>query len=160
MKYFKIIEFTESETAKAKGISNNCEDWQIGNVVEMVDELLDPLREAWGIYCKENNLGSAALRVTSGIRSKKLNEAVGGSKTSSHYLGYAADLKPYNGKMSEFKKFCLLWLKNKSFDQFISENETNNVPQWIHIGYKRYDGSQRNQYLKSLKGVSNKYYPL
>ena len=94
MKYFKIIEFTESETAKAKGINNNCEDWQIGNVVEMVDELLDPLREAWGIYCKENNLGSAALRVTSGIRSKKLNEAVGGSKTSSHYLGYAADLKP------------------------------------------------------------------
>ena len=137
MKYFKIDEFTSSPTAKAHGINNVCEEWQLLNTEEMVNKLLDPLREAWGEYCKINNLGTGALRVTSGIRSKKLNEAVGGSKTSSHYLGYAADLVPYNGKLLEFKLFCIEWLKNKSFDQFISEDEVDGVPSWIHIGYKR-----------------------
>jgi hypothetical protein len=155
MKYFKISEFANSATAKLYGIPNDCEEWQLRNVEEFVDNLLDPLREAWGEYCKENGLGTGALRVTSGIRSKQLNEIVGGSKTSSHYLGFAADLVPYNGKLLEFKKFCMAWLKNKSFDQFISEDEVNGVPGWIHIGYKRYNGAQRNEYKKM---INDKYY--
>lgn len=157
MKYFKVSEFTYSATAKQYNISNKCEQWQIDNVIEMVDELLDSLREAWGEYCKQNNLGNPALRVTSGIRSKKLNEFVGGSKTSSHYIGSAADLVPFNGKLLEFKLFCIEWLKDKSFDQFISEDEVNGVPSWIHIGYKRYDGSKRHQFKKM---VNDKYYPI
>ena len=155
MKYFKMSEFTNSATAKLHNIPNNCEEWQLRNVEEMVDKLLDPLREAWGEYCKENGLGTGALRVTSGIRSKLLNEFVGGSKTSSHYFGFAADLVPYNGKLLEFKNFCMTWLKNKSFDQFISEDEVNGVPGWIHIGYKRYNGVQRNEYKKM---INDKYY--
>jgi putative chitinase len=124
----------------------------------MLNNLLDPLREAWGEYCVQNNLGNPALRVSSGIRSKKLNEKVGGSETSSHYIGSAADLIPYNKKLQKFKLFCIDWLRDKEFDQMISENENSKgVPQWIHIGYKRYDGSKRHQFKKM---VNNKYYPL
>lgn len=158
MKYFTLEEFTRSETAKKYNIDNTPTQYQINNMEEMVNNLLDPLREDWGEYCKQNNLGNPALRVSSGIRSKKLNEKVGGSNTSSHYIGFAADLVPYNKKLKEFKLFCIEWLKNKEFDQMISENENSKgVPQWIHIGYKRYDGTHRKQYLKMTK---NKYYPL
>ena len=154
MKYFKIDEFIKSDTAKLYNINNTPEQWQIDNINEFVDTLLDPLRKNWETYCGNNNLGSAAIIITSGIRSKALNKKVGGSNTSSHYYGYAADLVPKNGKLKEFKDFCVYWLKDKKFDQMISEDEnTRGVPGWIHLGYKRYDGSQRKQFLRMKNGV-------
>ena len=125
----------------------------------MVENLLDPLREAWGIYCNKYKLGNPAIKVSSGIRSEKLNEAVGGSKTSSHYYGLAADLVPVNGNLAQFKKFCMDWLVNEDFDQFISEDEDkNSVPRWIHIGYRQGStGKKRHQFLYMKNG---KYYTL
>lgn len=155
MKFFTIKEFIYSDKAKQLGIDNTPTQSQITHVIEFVEKLLDPLREAWGIYCKENNLGNAALRVSSGIRCKALNTAVGGSTTSAHYRGYAADLIPYNGKLLEFKNFCINWLSDKNFDQFISEDEHNGIPRWIHIGYKNSVNIFRKQY-KYM--VNNKYY--
>lgn len=158
MKYFSIAEFTKSDTAKKKGIDNTPTQYQIDNATEFIENLLDPLREAWGHYCKQHALGTPAIKVSSGIRSKALNEAVNGSKTSAHYHGYAADLVPYNGELAVFKKFCVDWLFDKDFDQFISEDENKNgVPRWIHIGYKHGTGKQRHQYLYM---VNNKYYTL
>lgn len=158
MKYFTLNEFIKSDTAKKLGIDNTPTKTQKNHVIEFVDNLLDPLREAWEEYCNRHKLGSPALRVTSGIRSNALNKAVGGSKTSAHYLGYAADLVPYNGQLAHFKKFCVNWLFDKDFDQMISEAEDNNgIPQWIHIGYKNSAGKQREQYLYMKNG---KYYYL
>ena len=158
MKYFSIAEFTRSDTAKKKGIDNTPTQYQIDNATEFIENLLDPLREAWGVYCKQKGLGNPAIRVSSGIRSEALNKAVRGSKTSAHYHGYAADLIPYNGELAEFKKFCVDWLFDKDFDQMISEDEdSNRVPGWIHIGYKHSSGKQRKQYLYMVDG---KYYYL
>ena len=158
MKYFTIDEFVRSEVAAEKKIDNTPTDYQKSNIIEMVENLLDPLREAWGVYCEQRHLGTPAIRVTSGVRSKALNAGDGGSKSSAHYHGYAADFVPYNGQLREFKKFCVDWLFDKDFDQFISENEDkNNVPDWIHIGYKHGTGKQRHQYLYM---VNNKYYTL
>jgi putative chitinase len=157
MKYFTLKEFIVSEQAKKLSIDNTPTALQKANVIEFVNNLLDPLREAWGIYCKNNNLGTAALKITSGIRSKALNEAIGGSTTSSHYIGYAADIVPYNGKLLEFKNFCINWLSDKNFDQFISEDERNGIPRWIHIGYKNNVGLFRKQY-KYM--INNKYYTI
>lgn len=158
MKYFTMDEFIRSETAKKYGIDNTPTEYQKNNVIEMVDNLLDPLREAWAVECNKYKLGTAAISVSSGIRSKALNEAVGGSKTSAHYLGYAADLVPCNGNLRHFKKFCVNWLFDKDFDQFISEDEDkNHVPRWIHIGYKNSAGQFRRQYMYM---VNDKYYSL
>jgi putative chitinase len=74
-----------------------------------------------------------------------LNNAVGGSKTSAHTTGYAADLVPVNGKMTEFKTFVKEWLKDKKFDQYI--NEFSGSTEWVHIGLKNISGKQRKQYL-------------
>ena len=158
MRYFSLNEFIVSDTAKRLGIDNTPSEYQKNNIYEFVENLLDPLREGWNKYCKKHKLGTGAILVTSGIRSNLLNIAVGGSKTSAHYHGYAADLVPYNGRLDEFKKFCVNWLFDKDFDQMISEDEDDNgTPQWIHIGYKHGTGKQRHQYLYMKNG---KYYYL
>ena len=158
MRYFSLNEFIVSDTAKRLGIDNTPTEYQKNNIYEFVENLLDPLREGWDKYCKKHKLGTGAILVTSGIRSDLLNIAVGGSKTSAHYHGYAADLVPYNGQLSHFKKFCVNWLFDKDFDQMISEAEDDNgTPQWIHIGYKNSAGQQRHQYLYMVNG---KYYYL
>lgn len=159
MKYFELSEFTTSEEAEKRGIDNTPEQWQIDNCEEMVDNLIDPLREAWAVYCREEGLGTPALKVTSGIRSKALNDALpNASKTSSHFIGYAVDIYPYNGHLRKFKKFCYIWLQDKVFDQMISEEESvDGTPCWIHLGYKRYDGSQRKNFLSN---IGNKYMPI
>lgn len=48
----------------------------------LVDHILDPIREAWG----------KPIKINSGYRSKALNSKIGGSKTSDHMLGRAADI--------------------------------------------------------------------
>lgn len=152
MKYFELSEFTTSEEAEKRGIDNTPEQWQIDNCEEMVNNLIDPLREAWAVYCREESLGTPALKVTSGIRSKALNDALpNASKTSSHFIGYAVDLYPYNGRLKKFKRFAYKWLKGQDYDQMISEEESaDGTPRWLHIGYKRYDGSQRRQMLSNV----------
>jgi putative chitinase len=158
MKYFTLQEFIKSDTAARLGIDNTPSNYQKNNIIELVDNLLDPLRADWAVYCNRHKLGTAAIKITSGIRSETLNEALKGSKTSAHYHGWAADLIPCNGQLSQFKKFCIEWLMDKNFDQFISENEDSNcVPRWIHIGYKNSTGKQRRQFLYMK---NNKYYTL
>lgn len=159
MKYFTIDEFTRSEKADKLNIDNTPSAYQKNNIIELVDNLLDPLREAWAVECNKYKLGTPAIRVTSGVRNEVLNNALGGSKTSAHYHGYAADIVPCNGNMSHFKKFCINWLFDKDFDQFIAEDEEWNyrVPRWIHIGYKNCSGKQRREFLYM---VDNKYYTL
>lgn len=156
MKYFSIKEFTRSNTAVRLGIDNTPTQYQIDNATEFINNLLDPLRECWTAYCNMYGLGTGSITVTSGIRSKALNDAIKGSSTSAHCRGFAVDMVPANGFMPEFKKFCITWLQDKQFDQFISEDEDKNgTPGWIHLGYKSPNGSQRKQML-IMK--NNKYY--
>lgn len=137
MKYFTISEFLVSTTAKKRGIPNNPTLEEKKHIVELVVNLLDPLREAWG----------SAIKVTSGFRCPALNRAVGGVNNSAHMTGYAADLKPVNGKMKEFQAFAKKWIADKKFDQFIIEKPQNGIASWIHIGIKNQNGFQRKQFL-------------
>ena len=137
MKYFTIKELIKSVTANKKGIHNNPSLTEKDHLVELVENLLDPLREAWG----------SAIKVTSGFRCPALNRAVGGAKKSAHMTGYAADLKPVNGKMKEFQAFAKKWIADKKFDQFIIEKPQKGIASWIHIGIKNQNGLQRKQFL-------------
>ena len=137
MKYFTIGELIYSDTAKSKGIPNIPNAVQQQHLTELINNLLDPLREAWG----------SPIKVSSGFRSAELNKVIGGSNTSAHSLGYAADLIPTNGKMTEFKAFVMKWLKQNGikFDQYI--NEFKGSTQWVHLGLKNGKGQQRKLYL-------------
>lgn len=137
MKYFTIDELTYSDTAKRLGIVNRPTAEQQQHLEELINNLLDPLREAWG----------SPIKVTSGFRSAELNKAIGGSITSAHCLGYASDLIPYKGTIKDFKAFVRKWLRqnNIKFDQYINEFKGNT--EWVHLGLKNGAGQQRKQYL-------------
>lgn len=158
MKYFNISECTRSKTAIDKGIDNTPGTEHLEHIVEAIETLLDPLREAWADCCLGAGLDTPGIRISSGYRGPTLNAAVGGSTTSAHCHGYAFDLIPLNGKMTEFKSFCRRFLANRPFDQLISEGENEaGLPSWMHVGYKSPQGEQRRQFLSMRDG---KYYPM
>ena len=88
------------------------------------------------------------MKVTSGFRGFQLNKAVGGSTTSAHSIGAAADIVPVDGDMKKFKQFVKDWLKKTGtkFDQYIDE-KNGSGSEWVHLGLINKDGKQRCQYL-------------
>lgn len=141
--HFTLSEFIESSTAKKRNIDNTPNSEIVGNIQELVNMILEPLRAAWG----------SGIKVNSGYRCPALNKAVGGSFTSAHTTGWAADIKPANGKIAEFKSFVIKWLKNNNmaFDQYINEFSGNS--QWVHIALYNRNKQQRKQYLKYKNGI-------
>ena len=135
--YFTISELCKSDTARQLRIDNTPSEKIKGNLTKLI-EFLNPLREAWG----------SPIKVTSGYRCPKLNRAVGGSTTSAHLKGWAADLQPMNGNMKEFKTFIVNYLKDKRFDQCLLEKSA--FTEWIHIGLYNNYGLQRKQ-IKNIK---------
>lgn len=142
MKYFTIKELCASATATRLGIKNEPSKAALVNLESLVLNILDPLRAAWG----------GGIIVTSGYRSVALNKAVGGSTTSAHRYGYAADIVPADGRISVFKAFVVKWLKDNAinFDQYIDEQGGGS--EWVHIGIKSPSGNQRRQFLKYRNG--------
>ncbi len=146
--FFTLQEMIQSETAEKYNIDNTPNEIQVGNIKETINDLLDPFRKSWEDWCVINNLGKPGINVTSGFRSKYLNAKVGGSNTSAHLDGYAADLVPVNGKLREFRQFAETYMKGVMFDQCIFENvDDKGIPQWIHLGWKNRNGEQRRQML-------------
>ena len=82
MKYFKMKELSHSDTAVSLGIDNTPTAAAVPLMVELIDRVLDPLREHWGL----------PIRITSGYRCPELNEEVGGVEDSYHMDGCAADI--------------------------------------------------------------------
>lgn len=142
MKYFSIKELTASAKATQLGIKNEPSKAAALNLESLVLNILDPLRAAWG----------GGIIVTSGYRSVALNKAVGGSNTSAHLYGYAADIVPADRRIAAFKAFCVKWLKDNAinFDQYIDEQGGGS--EWVHIGIKSPSGNQRRQFLKYRNG--------
>lgn len=126
MKYFTLEELTRSDTASIKHINNTPDESITEHLIELVEKLLDPIRERWAKYCDDNQLGNAGIRISSGFRNKELNKAVGGSSTSAHLTGYAADLQNVSGSREEFYQFLLNFLKDRNFDEcFIEKSSTS-----------------------------------
>ena len=85
MKYFILAEFLYSDTANKHQVANiPCDEELLAvlnNINALVDNVLDPLRA----------MIAHPIIITSGYRCQRVNELVGGSKTSQHLLGKAAD---------------------------------------------------------------------
>lgn len=144
MAYFTITEMVHSGTAQKLGIDNNPPASVRAHLTETIT-LLESIRMEWGKFCEQYELGTPALIVSSGYRSPALNKAVGGVKTSAHTLGYAADLQPVNGRQADFERFMAEVFSKKGYmyDQIIIEKSS--TARWVHVGYKKADGSQRRQ---------------
>lgn len=145
-KYFTYNELIKSSTADKLGIDNTPTDETVqNNIIELI-EVLDGVREAWTVKCEKECWGNPAIVVNSGYRCDALNNAIGGSKTSAHSIGAAADIEPENQRNKEFLRFLEKYLLDNRipFDQLLSEYpDKNGVPSWIHIGLKNRQGKQR-----------------
>jgi hypothetical protein len=85
--------------------------------------LLQPIRNKWG-----------PVVVNSGYRSEAVNLAIGGSKSSQHCKGEAADFRTPTADLWE----VYLWiLDNLNFGQCIYEEK--GTAKWIHISLPRVD---------------------
>ena len=142
-KYFTLKELCASETAKKKGIENFPTFEVAEHLRDLTEKILDPLREAWG----------SPIRVTSGYRCTKLNNAVGGVSTSCHKLGWCADLQDPKGNTERLIEVARQWviLNGIRFDQLIRETPKDGRTVWLHIGLYSPTGSQRGQILNIVK---------
>lgn len=134
MKYFTIKELVKSSTAEAKGIDNTPTQEVERNLTALVDNVLAPLRAIYG----------KPITVNSGYRCPELNKAVGGSATSDHVKGFAADITCSNKKENAIL-FDII-KNNLIFDQLIWEKGNNEYPDWVHVSFN--PKRKRKQILK------------
>ena len=122
--YFSISELTASATALREGIDNRPSKCAYHLLHVLVQQLLDPIREAWG----------EPIVVSSGYRCKELNTLIGGVKNSHHMLGCAADIIAGN-RADHRRLFKLIQQMQQEgrikFTQLIWEGNGR----WIHISY-------------------------
>ena len=136
-KNFTLDEMTASSTSKTKGIINAPGVDEVCNMCALVHHVLQPLRDAM----KE------PIKIGSGYRCTRLNQAVGGVANSQHIKGQAADLC-IDGDMKKGRRWFNWILDNCEFDQLIWEhNAKGNY--WVHVSY-RADGKNRHQVINNL----------
>ena len=131
MKYFTIAELCRSATARRSGIDNTPPASAVKALTVLVDEVLDPLREAWG----------GPIRVNSGYRCPKLNKAVGGTPSSQHQRGEAADIT-VGSRSANRRLLALIKRLDLPVDQCIDEKSCR----WIHLSHR--SGYNRRMYMK------------
>ena len=114
------------------------------NIRALVEEVLDPVREAFG----------GPIVVNSGYRCERHNAAVGGVRNSQHLRGEAADIAPAGFKIqdsgfriqdsrfkAELERLKEIIIENGRFDQLIDYGT------FLHVSWKRF-GPNRKQKLK------------
>jgi len=127
-KDFSLEELIEAGSARRLGLDEqfNPSAEIIANLNKLARHVLQPLRDYFG----------QAIMVTSGYRSQKVNKAVGGSKTSDHLTGKAADIQLWtNGKNRNQELFDAVIKLKLPFKQMIDEFGSEDFPAWIHIAY-------------------------
>lgn len=131
-----LTELIKSPTASKIGIDNTPTGMVYNNLKESAVNLWQPVRDLLGV----------PIIISSGYRCQELNKAILGAKNSSHMYGYAIDFTaPKFGNTREIVKFLKSELPKRGikYDQIILEYPSS-PNSWVHLGYKKFNGSQRN----------------
>jgi zinc D-Ala-D-Ala carboxypeptidase len=122
---FSLNELTKSDTATRHDIDNTPTMQVIENLQDLVDNVLQPLREKFG-----------PVVVTSGYRSPAVNTKIGGSTTSDHCHGYAADFEVLG---MDNRELALYIRDSLQFKQLILEFYRDGVPDsgWVHCSFQK-----------------------
>ena len=130
--WFTLEEFTRSSAAAAMGHPNVPPPECVVNLRHLVQSVLDPLRAELG-----------PIRVTSGYRSPDVNRAIGGSSTSQHVSGQAADIVLVHDHDAR-QVAEVLFLLDLEVDQVIWY--APEVGGHVHVSHARH-GRNRRQFL-------------
>ena len=115
--HFTLAELTRTSSGQPN-VPNAAETKAL---VALCSSLLEPVRSKFG-----------PVSIHSGYRSKAVNEAIGGSKTSQHMKGEAADFHCPAAKLEDIMR----WIVTESglhYGQVILEGHTAGEPTWIHF---------------------------
>lgn len=140
--HFSLLELTLSQYADRNNIKNQPTPEDIERLRALCTNVLEPIRKQFG-----------PLYVTSGFRCENLNRGIGGSPSSQHTLGEAADIVSYRYSPYEISK----WIQESSlpFDQNIYEGR------WTHISHSARHMNRRvgltaifsNQPVRYMSGI-------
>ena len=143
-KSFTLNEMVKSQTAEREGINNNPSESQIEGLQRLCENILQPVRDHFGM----------PVTVSSGFRSAQLCTRIGSSINSQHAKGEAADFEIFGVSNQE----VVIWInENLDYDQMILEfwkgpDEPNSG--WIHVSYKK-EGN-RKQMLRAFRNTFGK----
>lgn len=114
---FTLEELCVTDTG-LENVPNDCQKEKLQILASMI---LQPIRNKWG-----------RIRVNSGFRSESVNHKIGGSATSQHCQGEAADIKPLDADIDEVFEWCR---ENLIYGQLINEHSKGS--RWLHISLPR-----------------------
>tara|TARA_B100000424_G_scaffold755_1_gene632 strand:- start:409 stop:876 length:468 start_codon:yes stop_codon:yes gene_type:complete len=122
---FTVAEYVKSQTATRHGIDNSLSEEHLENAKELFKNVIQPVREKFGVTI-----------ITSGYRSPELNAKIGGSSRSQHCKGEAVDIECLKATTEEVSRYIH---DNLDFDQLILEFYTPGDPNsgWTHVSYKK-----------------------
>jgi hypothetical protein len=125
---FSLAELTKTNVRQ---FDNTPSMQVIDNLQVLVDSVLQPIRNKFG-----------PVTVTSGYRSPEVNKAIGGSETSDHCFGFAADFEVAGVDNKELARWVA---DNLKFKQLILEFYTKGVPDsgWVHVSYDKTNLTQK-----------------
>ena len=123
-KNFSLAEMIKSETALRQGLDNTPGPKEIENLRLLCEQILQPIRDAYG----------RGVKVNSGFRHPDVNAAVGGSRTSDHCKGQAADIEIPGVPNADLAKYIEQYF---NYTQLILEFYTPGIPDsgWVHVSY-------------------------
>jgi len=121
---FSLHELTKSETALRMGFDNTPGETEIAALKLLAEKVLQPVR----------NHFAKGVKVNSAYRSPESNAAVGGSKTSDHCRGMAADIEIPGVANADLAQWIM---DNLEYTQLILEFYTPGIPDsgWVHVSY-------------------------
>jgi hypothetical protein len=121
---FTLKELTKSDTATRLGLDNTPDEQALENLKTLCEMVLQPVREHFG----------KSVTVNSAYRSPESNAAVGGSKTSDHCKGMAADIEIVGVANADLAQWIM---DNLEYTQLILEFYTPGIPDsgWVHVSY-------------------------
>jgi hypothetical protein len=121
---FTLKELTKSDTATRLGLDNTPDAQALENLKILCEKVLQPVREHF----------DKSVSVNSAYRSPESNAAVGGSKTSDHCKGQAADIEIAGVANADLAQWIM---DNLEYTQLILEFYTQGIPDsgWVHVSY-------------------------
>ena len=129
--HFTLEELTASETAERNGWDNSPNDAELANLTRLAD-FLEQVKVV---------LDGKPIMISSGLRTKKVNDAVGSKDSSQHRTGCACDFRVPGMTPDEVVRKIMA--SGISFDQVIREFD-----RWTHISIANSDDtSPRKQAL-------------
>lgn len=144
-KNLDLIEVTRSTEAKRRGINNSPTAEHLANLKLLAEKVFQPIREHFGV----------PIHISSGYRSRILNNAIGGAAKSQHCTGQAIDIDVDGSTITNKQIFDFI-KNNLEFDQLLWEFGNDENCDWVHVSYSK-DGN-RKQILRAKKVGIKTYY--